>query len=108
MIRITENQMTVAAARIMTYGVGVAIFRENRATERVHPVIMPSPLEMARLLMDDIIRLDGDEDDFEPYRDEDGDWIAPLPMVTPEFVVVSPELTGIERYYGDCVVFRYE
>lgn len=108
MVRITNDQMTAAAARKMPFGVGVASFYDNHATERVHPVISPTPLEMARLLLDDILRSDGDDDDFEPYRDEDGDWIAPLPPIKPEYVVVSPELNGIERFYGDRVLFKYE
>ena len=108
MVRITSDQMTAAAARKMAFGVAVASFYDNHAKERVHPVISPTPLEMARLLLDDIMRSAGDYDDFEPYRDEGGDWIAPLPPIKPEYVVVSPELTGIEHFYGDCVVFRYE
>lgn len=108
MVRITSDQMTAAAARKMPFGVGVASFYADHAKERVHPVINPTPLEMARLLLDDIMRSDGDEDDFEPYRDEDGEWIAPLPSINPEYIVVSPELTGIEQFYGDRAVFSYE
>lgn len=108
MVRITSDQMTSAAARKMPFGVGVASFYDDHAKERVHPVINPTPLEMARLLLDDILRSDGDEDDFEPYRDEDGDWIAPLPSIKPEYVVVSPELAGIDQFYGDRVVFHCE
>lgn len=106
-VRILRDGATIAHARPMLFGVGVAVFEDkgnyglSSARERVFPIVAPPVIEIARLLVEEtyknVLTEWVDEEDGRRYSEK-------LPALT----VMHRELAGLKKYFGERVVVEDE